>query len=61
MVTKIYSCPVHGEFEHDIGMNDELKECPKCNAEVKRVFTSTGYSWNTDGFAGSGFSVPSYK
>jgi len=39
----------------------EMIEYHKCNNPITRVFKPTGYSFHTDGFCGSGFSVPSYK
>lgn len=35
MPTYLYECPVHGEFEHDHSINEELEYCPKCEAEAE--------------------------
>ena len=58
MVLKEYECPIHGKFEHWIGMNEELKECPQCNAEVKRVYQATTSIWKTDGACGKIYGCP---
>ena len=57
MAEYTYRCDKCGEFTIDKDIREpELKNCPTCNAEVKRVFKSVKYSWKCDGFAGSGVS-----
>lgn len=56
-MVKTYSCPTHGEFDHECRINDkELEKCPKCSKLVVRVFKNANYSWKCGGFAGTGFS-----
>ena len=35
MPTYLYECPIHGEFEHEHSITEELGCCPKCQAENK--------------------------
>jgi putative FmdB family regulatory protein len=59
MPTYLYECPIHGEFEHQHSINEELEECPKCQAEnnaapekVKRLIAGgTGFILNGGGWA----------
>lgn len=30
MPTYLYECPIHGEFEHQHSISEELQECPIC-------------------------------
>lgn len=30
MPTYLYECPIHGEFEHQHSINEELEYCPHC-------------------------------
>jgi putative FmdB family regulatory protein len=66
MPTYLYECPEHGEFEHQHSINDELKECPTCQAEnrdsphkVKRLiaggtnFILSGGGWASEGYKSS--------
>jgi putative FmdB family regulatory protein len=48
-----YKCPNCGEIEIDKKMSEpELTHCPKCDAEIQRVFTLTGIKWNCGGACG---------
>lgn len=64
MPTYLYECPVHGEFEHQHSIKDQLEECPTCKAEnvaspekVKRLisggggFILTGSGWAKDSYS----------
>jgi len=64
MPTYLYECPVHGEFEHQHSVHDELEFCPKCQEEnpsvhnkVKRLIASgtnfilTGSGWAKDNYS----------
>ncbi len=37
MPTYLYECPIHGEFEHQHSINEELKFCPKCQDECAHL------------------------
>lgn len=37
MPTYLYECPIHGEFEHQHSINEELKFCPKCQDECEHL------------------------
>ena len=64
MPTYLYECPVHGEFEHQHSVKEELEFCPKCQEEtppvhnkVKRLIASgtnfilTGSGWAKDNYS----------
>ena len=49
MPTYTYECPIHGEFEHQHSIKEELDLCPICQEEmraepqkVKRLISSGG-------------------
>lgn len=48
MITYLYECPIHGEFEFQHTINERLDLCPKCQEEklpdqpVKRLIASGG-------------------
>ena len=64
MPTYLYECPVHGEFEHQHSINEELEFCPKCQEEnsanpekVKRLIAGgSGFILNGGGWAKEGYS-----
>lgn len=37
MPTYLYECPIHGEFEHQHSIKEELKFCPMCQDEVAHI------------------------
>lgn len=66
MPTYLYECPVHGEFEHQHSIKEELELCPTCQAEksidvqkVKRLisggtsFILSGGGWASEGYKSS--------
>jgi putative FmdB family regulatory protein len=64
MPTYLYECPVHGEFEHQHSIKEELEVCPICEKEasltpqkVKRLICSGGtFILSGSGWASSGYS-----
>jgi predicted nucleic acid-binding Zn ribbon protein len=66
MPTYLYECPIHGEFEHQHSITEELQYCPLCEADsdedhqepqrVKRLIASgtnfilTGGGWASEGY-----------
>lgn len=63
MPTYLYECPVHGEFEHQHSINDELEVCPLCEKEasppqkVKRLIAGgTNFILSGGGWASTGYS-----
>ena len=64
MPTYLYECPVHGEFEHQHSINEELEVCPKCQEEnsaepqkVKRLIAGgSGFILNGSGWAKDNYS-----
>ena len=42
MPTYLYECPVHGEFEHQHSIKEELEYCPKCEEEAEGDLTLAG-------------------
>jgi putative FmdB family regulatory protein len=41
MVTRIYKCEEHGEFEVESSIKEPvLRNCPQCGRELKRKFSS---------------------
>lgn len=64
MPTYLYECPVHGEFEHQHSIKEELEFCPKCQEEkkaepekVKRLISAgTGFILNGSGWAKDNYS-----
>lgn len=64
MPTYLYECPIHGEFEHQHSITEDLEFCPKCqeeqNSEPKKVkrliaggsgFILTGGGWAREGYS----------
>lgn len=59
MPTYLYECPIHGEFEHQHSISEELENCPICEKEnkvtpekVKRLIAGgTGFILNGSGWA----------
>jgi predicted nucleic acid-binding Zn ribbon protein len=51
-VTKTYECPKCGAYEVEMGMNEELEKCIKCDTPIKRVFVPTAAIWKTSGACG---------
>lgn len=59
MPTYLYECSIHGEFEHQHSIKDELEFCPKCQEEnkespekVKRLIAGgSGFILNGGGWA----------
>jgi putative FmdB family regulatory protein len=46
MTTREYECPNCGPFEYKHKITDEsLTQCPKCGAEVRRVFAAMPKVW----------------
>lgn len=37
MPVYLYHCEIHGEFEFEHSINEELKFCPKCQDEVEHL------------------------
>lgn len=63
MITYLYECPVHGEFEHEHNISDLLEECPICKEnnlepqKVKRLISKgSGFILNGGGWAKEGYS-----
>jgi putative FmdB family regulatory protein len=64
MPTYLYECPIHGEFEHQHSIKEELEFCPKCEEEghpapekVKRLIAGGGgFILNGGGWAKEGYS-----
>jgi putative FmdB family regulatory protein len=64
MPTYLYECPIHGEFEHQHSINEELEFCPQCQAEkkeppekVKRLIAGgSGFILNGKGWARDNYS-----
>lgn len=52
MPTYSYACKKCGNaFDVQQSMSDEaLKECPKCNGELKKVFGNVGVTFKGSGF-----------
>ena len=42
MQTYLYECPVHGEFEQEHSIKDELEFCSKCEEEAEGDITIGG-------------------
>lgn len=64
MPTYLYECPVHGEFECQHSIKEELETCPTCKMEqvaepqkVKRLisggggFILSGTGWARDNYS----------
>jgi putative FmdB family regulatory protein len=45
-----YQCPNCGKFEEMHRYEDMLNVCPKCGAEVKRLYGNVGVLYKTIGF-----------
>lgn len=64
MPTYLYECPIHGEFEHQHSISEQLDECPTCIQEnkstpekVKRLISGgTGFILSGGGWAKEGYS-----
>jgi putative FmdB family regulatory protein len=64
MPTYLYECPVHGEFEHQHSIKEELEFCPQCQEEdppkqqaIKRLIAGGGgFILNGGGWAKEGYS-----
>lgn len=37
MITYLYFCPTHQEFELSHSINEEVKDCPKCQEEQSPI------------------------
>jgi putative FmdB family regulatory protein len=64
MPTYLYECPVHGQFEHQHSIKEELEVCPLCEAEasidpqkVKKLIASGGSFI----LSGNGWAKDNYK
>jgi putative FmdB family regulatory protein len=62
MPTYLYECPIHGEFEHQHSVTEELESCPICQVEkrepqkVKRLIAGgTGFMLLGGGWAKEGY------
>lgn len=66
MPTYLYSCEVHGEFEHQHSIKDLLEDCPICQKEsqvnskevckVKRLISGgSGFHLKGGGWANEGY------
>ena len=62
MPTYLYECSVHGEFEHQHSIKEELEFCPQCESaklapqKVKRLIAGgTGFILNGGGWASEGY------
>lgn len=61
MPTYLYQCPIHGEFEHQHSITEELEFCPKCQEEshqtqVKRLIAGgTSFILSGGGWASTGY------
>lgn len=42
MPTYLYECPVHGEFEHQHSITEQLEDCPKCQESADASDSSSG-------------------
>lgn len=58
MPTYTYECPIHGEFDHQHSINEQLEECPICQEnnlapqKVKRLISGgTGFILQGGGWA----------
>lgn len=64
MPTYLYECSIHGEFEHQHSINDQLEFCPRCKEEtppvetkVKRLIAGgSGFILNGSGWAKDNYS-----
>lgn len=63
MPTYTYLCEVHGEFEEEHSIKEQLEECPKCQHEglvpkkVKRLISAgTGFILSGSGWAKDNYS-----
>jgi putative FmdB family regulatory protein len=64
MPTYLYECPIHGEFEHEHSITEQLEFCPICQSEnritpqkVKRLIASgTNFILGGSGWAREGYS-----
>lgn len=37
MPTYLYECPIHGEFEYQHSIKEELEFCPTCQDECEQI------------------------
>lgn len=64
MPTYLYECPVHGQFEHQHSIKEELETCPTCVKEnspspqkVKKLIAGgNGFILNGSGWAKDNYS-----
>lgn len=62
MPTYLYQCDIHGEFEHQHSISENLEFCPKCQDEnksnkVKRLISGgSGFILSGGGWAKEGYS-----
>ena len=63
MPTYLYECQIHGEFEEQHSIKEQLEECPKCKEEgrpsqkVKRLISNgTSFILMGSGWAKEGYS-----
>lgn len=62
MPTYLYSCDIHGEFEVEHSISEQLNECPHCKEEgktsecPKRLISSTTFILSGGGWAKEGYS-----
>lgn len=62
MPTYLYNCKVHGEFEEDHSINENLEECPQCKKEGKINSVTRLISSGTQFIlSGSGWARDSYN
>lgn len=63
MPTYLYQCDIHGEFEHQHSIAEELEICPKCQEEnqstpkkLKRLIAGgTSFMLKGGGWAAQGY------
>ncbi len=64
MPTYLYECPIHGQFEHQHSIKEELEICPTCQEEnrmdpqkVKKLIAGGGgFILNGSGWAKDNYS-----
>jgi predicted nucleic acid-binding Zn ribbon protein len=62
MPNYLYECPIHGEFEHEHSITEQLEFCPTCpdlggRPKVKRLIASgTNFILGGSGWAREGYS-----
>jgi hypothetical protein len=45
MPTYLYSCPIHGEFEREHSIKEELEFCPICEKEAQAPNEQAGEAY----------------